>query len=111
MRALARRLAVLLSTHDIEQALRNADVVRLVLPTGELVAGAPEDLILAGVFERAFDARGYAFDPLAGGFQVRTTPTRRARVTGEGVPELWTRRALQRCGYLILDPTTDQCQT
>ncbi|GAA2801724.1 ABC transporter ATP-binding protein [Crossiella cryophila] len=101
----ATRLAVLLSTHDVELALRNADVVWLVLPGGSVVAGAPEDLVLDGVLERAFGGRDHTFDPLAGGFQVRAQTHGTARVTGAGdeLTEVWTRRALQRCGYRIDD--------
>mgnify|MGYP001798496804 CR=1 FL=1 len=41
-------LAVVVSTHDLELALRTADVVWLVMPGGELVTGAPEDVIVSG---------------------------------------------------------------
>ncbi|MGW0519764.1 ATP-binding cassette domain-containing protein [Crossiella sp. NPDC003009] len=101
----ATDLAVLLSTHDVELALRNADVIWLVLPGGGVVAGAPEDLVLDGVLERAFGGRDHTFDPLAGGFQVRAEVHGTARITGAGaeLAEVWTRRALQRCGYRIDD--------
>ena len=35
-------LAVIVSTHDLELALRTADVVWLLLPGGEVVTGAPK---------------------------------------------------------------------
>lgn len=110
LRGLARDtgMAVLLSTHDVELALRNADVVWLVLPdggpgSGTVVAGAPEDLVLDGVLDRAFGGRDHTFDPLAGGFQVRVRAHGTARVTGAGdaLAAVWTRRALERCGYRI----------
>ncbi len=41
-------LAVVVSTHDLELALRTADLVWLIMPGGELVTGAPEDIVLSG---------------------------------------------------------------
>ena len=46
--------AILLSTHDLDLALRNADRLWLLSADGELFDGAPEDLILNGAFERVF---------------------------------------------------------
>ncbi|HBL25840.1 MAG TPA: ABC transporter ATP-binding protein, partial [Acidobacteria bacterium] len=46
--------AVLLSTHDLELALRNADRLWLLPKGGPLVAGGAGELIESGVFERTF---------------------------------------------------------
>lgn len=39
-------VAIILSTHDLDLALRNADVIWLVSPGGELFVGTPEDVVL-----------------------------------------------------------------
>ena len=44
----AGQLAVVIATHDLELALRTADVVWLMMPGGEIVTGAPEDVVLGG---------------------------------------------------------------
>jgi iron complex transport system ATP-binding protein len=106
----AAGMAALLSTHDVELALRIADTIWLITPEGGFVTGAPEDLVLTGTFERAFPSADFAFDPLAGGFQVRHQHTRRARVHGNGLVELWTRRALERAGFVPVEPM-DSCAT
>jgi iron complex transport system ATP-binding protein len=48
------RLALVLSTHDLEPALRAADVVWLIMPDGQLHTGAPSELIARGCIEAAF---------------------------------------------------------
>jgi iron complex transport system ATP-binding protein len=47
-----RPLAVVVSTHDLELALRTADVIWLAMPGGGLVTGAPEDVVLSGGIDR-----------------------------------------------------------
>ncbi len=60
LRHLARErpLAVVASTHDLDLALRSADVVWLTMPNGELLAGSPEDVRVAGGIRQAFAAGG-----------------------------------------------------
>ena len=50
-------LAVVVSTHDLELALRTADVVWLLMPGGEVITGAPEDVMLSGAIATAFEGR------------------------------------------------------
>ncbi len=63
LRALAHSpgRAVLVSTHDLDVALRFADRLWLVAPGGELVTGEPEELVREGALVRTFGK-------LAGGF-------------------------------------------
>jgi iron complex transport system ATP-binding protein len=102
-----RRLAhdhgrtILLSTHDLELALRCADRVWLMPKGGRIVSGAPEDLILNGAFESVFAAEGVEFDRQAGHFRLHETTVGEAAVLGEGVVAAWTARALERLGYLV----------
>jgi iron complex transport system ATP-binding protein len=49
------RLAVVLSTHDLEPALRAADVVWLIMPGGRLLAGAATAVVAEGLVEAAFN--------------------------------------------------------
>ncbi|MBO9343739.1 MAG: ABC transporter ATP-binding protein, partial [Roseiflexus sp.] len=42
--------AMILSTHDLDLALRSADLLWLMAPGGGVHAGAPEDLVLGGAF-------------------------------------------------------------
>lgn len=108
--ALLKRLAregkeagrsVLLSTHDLDLALRTADRVWLV-HRGRVVSGAPEDLVLSGALQQAFAGDTVTFDDELGVFRV----VAEARV-GEilldatGSLGMWTRRALERAGFRV----------
>ena len=55
-------LAVIVSTHDLELALRTADIVCLVGSDGVLT-GAPDALIDSGAIAAAFSSANVRFDP------------------------------------------------
>ncbi len=50
--------AILLSTHDLDLALRAADQIWLLPKNGEFIVGSPESLVLNGAFEKAFASEG-----------------------------------------------------
>ena len=98
------RKAILLSTHDLDLALRCADRIYLLPSEGVLQSGAPEDLVLNGAFERAFQSDGVRFDADTGAF--RLTPERgraTVAVSGRGRRAYWTKRALERAGFQVRD--------
>lgn len=103
LRRLAREngQAILLSTHDLDLALRNADRLWLLSAGGELYDGAPEDLVLGGAFERVFSAEGVIFDRDRGSFHTREESCGLVLLRGEGAAAFWTRRALERVGYAV----------
>jgi iron complex transport system ATP-binding protein len=105
LRRLARDvgLAVLLSTHDLDLALRLADTLWLVTRDGRLVTGTPEDIILRGDLQASFASDEIAFDVEAGGFRLRTADGVNALIHGESIGSTLARRALEREGYHILD--------
>jgi len=91
--------AILLSTHDLDLALRSADTLWL-LAQGCIHVGAPEDLVISGAFEEAFRGEGVAFDRSSGAFSVEQASKQVIIVYGHGIPHTWTRRALERAGYI-----------
>ena len=103
LRRLAREngQAILLSTHDLDLALRNADRLWLLSADGALYDGAPEDLVLGGAFERVFAAEGVTFDRDLGSFHTREQSCGLVLLQGEGAAAIWTRRALERVGYAV----------
>jgi iron complex transport system ATP-binding protein len=103
LRGLARDegRTVLLSTHDLDLALRNADKVWLMDMDGSLCLGAPEDLVLSGAFARTFRGAGVTFDPYSGSFQVQGNEGGEVDLEGEGLPAVWTQRALERAGFRV----------
>lgn len=103
LRRLARESgrAVLLSTHDLDLALRMADRIWLLPRGGPLHVGAPEDLVLSGAFEAAFRGEGVAFDAYSGSFRGSAPAAGLVALRGTGLPALWTQRALERAGYCV----------
>lgn len=92
--------AIVISTHELELALRCAN--RLWLYDGQhLLDGAPEDLILSGDFTRIFAADDVVFDEAAGHFELRRPSDRSVALHGDGTRATWTRRALERGGIAI----------
>ena len=93
--------AVLLSTHDLDLALRGADRLWLLPSGGPIRAGMPEELVLDGAFQAAFESAGVEFDPHAGGFKFRQPVSGHIDLSGSGLPALWTQRALEREGFVV----------
>src|SRR4029077_12754199 len=67
-----RPLAVVVSTHDLELALRTADAIWLVMPGGEVITGAPEDVVLSGAIGQAFEGRQIRFHREGSSFRLLT---------------------------------------
>jgi iron complex transport system ATP-binding protein len=109
LKTLARETerAVLLSTHDLDLALRTADRIWLISQEGAVTLGAPEDLVLSGAFARVFAAEGVTFDSQSGSFDIAGENLGTVQVTGEGLALTWTRRALQREGYTSTSDIVD----
>lgn len=104
LRDLAHRThrAILLSTHDLDLALRSADRIWLLPYGGKLSAGVPEDLVLSGEFQSAFANLGVQFDVETGTFQTSQRAQQPVVLIGTGSRYIWTQRALERAGYSIV---------
>lgn len=110
LRELARtqQLAVVLSTHDLELALRVADRVWLMDPAGTLVDTVGEELMLSGRIGDMFGNDALRFDPASGMFELTGTDGDRAArgarvVAAEPVRSALT-RVLSREGWGIGEP-------
>ena len=110
--ALLRKLAhdsgkaILLSTHDLDLAVRNADRIWL-MTSGQVQIGMPESLVLNGAFERAFAREGIEFDEASGAFRPAYRPVREIKFSGSGLVAIWTGRALERIGYSVQSDGSD----
>ncbi len=111
--------SVLVSTHDLDLAIKTADVVWVLVPglrrpatdgtspdesaPAVLMEGAPEDLVLQSVFDCAFSTDRVRFDENDGSFSVIRRPRGAVHLTGSGVRRYWTERALRRVGIAVGD--------
>ncbi len=104
LRRLARdtNRALLLSTHDLDLALRTADTLWLLAPGGTMHVGAPEDLVLGGAFEATFASDGITFDRVQGHFRIHPPAQYRVALIGDGLVGEWTTRALERAGCQVV---------
>lgn len=103
LRRLAREqhLAILVSCHDLELALRFADQLWLIDATRGWHAGAPEDLVLDGSLAAAFARPGLRFDMELGEWHSESQTGTPIVLEGEGLTAIWTARALRRVGYEV----------
>ena len=104
-RSLARSSgkAVVLSTHDIDHALRYADLLWLMDKDHRFQTGAPEDLAMTGAIGRAFDGEGFRFDTDSGAFRSVETgmPFAIDFVGPEGAARSWAERLAERLGLVV----------
>jgi iron complex transport system ATP-binding protein len=104
LRALARETgcALLLSTHDLDLALRTADSLWLLASGGEFSAGTPETLVLNGAFDHVFHSDGLDFDQRTGQFRLHRPHAGRIGLRADGMEGVWTHRALERMGFDVV---------
>lgn len=95
------RKAVLLSTHELDLALKAADSLWLIDRQGRVVTGTPEDLVLDGTFEAVFAQDSFDFDRATGSFRLHEPSKGPIYLHGDAEGAFWTRRALQRSGYQV----------
>jgi cobalamin transport system ATP-binding protein len=93
--------SILLSTHDLDLALRSADRIWLLEKGRRLHTGAPEDLVLRNIFADAFASEGVKFNRERGAFEIGGPPHGEIGLIGDGEEAFWTTRALEREGYQV----------
>ncbi len=120
LKQLARqeRKAIVMSTHELDLALQAADRIWLMSPnestSGEwsvdMVSGIPEALVLDGQLEKAFKRNGFEFDRHSGSFRIHDDSAGTIGLVGEGTEAFWTRRALERLGFQVVDDSSVACR-
>ncbi len=102
---------ILLSTHELDLALQTADTIWLMHRESKLIKGTPEDLVIRGSFENVFRGNAFDFDKYTGSFKVKHQSKGEISLSGDqGVPFLWTKRALERDGYRVKHQNTSPVQ-
>lgn len=109
LRRLAREenLAIVISTHDLELALRMADTLWLVADRRRLHTGTPEDMILAGSIASTFQGESIRFHPEERAFRMVTGARGHAVVQGEGLQAILAAAVLEREGYQVVADAPD----
>lgn len=94
-------IAVLMSTHDLESALRTSDHIWLMTPGGHLHGDTPEQIVADGLISEVFDSPVATFVPAEGTFISVHAPSekRRARVDLTGSEREAVLRQVRREGW------------
>jgi len=117
--ARSRGLCIVMSSHDLDLAMRFADRMVLLDGKGGVTEGVPETLALSGAVESAFATAGVRFDLESGGFAVEPETCAPICCLGDCLEAQWTRRALHRMGYelrgevfprIVVDLYEDACR-
>ncbi|MEG1586258.1 MAG: ABC transporter ATP-binding protein, partial [Bacteroidales bacterium] len=93
--------AILLSTHDLEQALLSSDKLWLLSKKGGLTCGSPEDLIFNNSINHLFDHRSIQLDKLSGSFRRKSTDKQKFKIIANPEYTFWIRNLLNRFDYGI----------
>lgn len=103
--AVEENRAILLSTHDIEQALVLADRLWLLSSSGGLECGVTEDLILGNRMDTLFCERPHIkFDLMHGGFSPEVSGEKFIVLrAADEILRHWAQNALNRHHYFCLD--------
>ena len=96
--AVEQHKAILLSTHDLDLAIRTCDCLWLQEKGHAMLCGTPEDLILNGSFEVFFGKDGFTFDRSTGKLTA-VKPLNPIGLEGESDVVCWVGNALIRNGY------------
>ena len=89
---------VIFSTHDLSLALTESDKIWMVVDK-KIEEGSPEDLIIAGKFDKLFNKDVITFDREKGEYILKKIVHGKIGVVGDPSNCLMTSRALHRIGY------------
>ena len=96
-----KQKTIVLSSHDLNIALREVDKLWIITEDNNF-QGAPEDAVLKGWLEKLFKNQHIGFDLQEGEYFFKKEFKAKVKVEGEGLPLIWTLRALNRAGYQIV---------
>lgn len=98
--AVEQRKAILLSTHEVEHALVQADRLWLLTPQG-MTCGTPEDLVLGHHLDRLFPQSDLKFDYYQGTFRPPFAGSRHiCLIAPDATLRHWAFNALSRQGFV-----------
>ncbi len=105
LRKLAREnnKTILLSTHDLEQALISSDKLLLLSRTEGIREGIPEDLIFSGELDKLFSHNRINFNIKAGSFVMTPDCGKMISITGNEDTAHWIENLIRRYGFIRVD--------
>ena len=103
LRSLSRKMgkSILVATHELDLALQTADLIWLATGDNKIKTGIPEDLVLEGSFDEVFQFKG--FDLKTGKVDHEAHRKKEVQLLGTNYSFLWTKNALERSGYDVVE--------
>jgi iron complex transport system ATP-binding protein len=89
------------ATHELDLALQTADLIWLATGDKKIKTGIPEDLVLEGAFDEVFQFKG--FDLKTGKVDHEAHRKKEVQLLGTNYSFLWTKNALERSGYDVVE--------
>jgi iron complex transport system ATP-binding protein len=74
----------------------------------KVLTGIPEDLVLDESFDKIFQLKG--FDLKTGKIKHQIRQSMKIKLEGDGATYLWTKNALERCGYEVSEEGSEVIQ-
>jgi iron complex transport system ATP-binding protein len=99
---------IIFSTHDLNVAMSQSDKIWL-MHGDKITEGAPEDLSLAGAFDHLFDSSAVRYNPENGTYSFTGTDRGEVNVSGEGIMFHYTKKALNRAGFSVVESSIVPC--
>ncbi|MBN2236371.1 MAG: ABC transporter ATP-binding protein [Bacteroidales bacterium] len=93
-----KKIGVIISTHDLEIALKTADQIWLMRANQTIKTGIPEDLVLDGAIAASFSNEVLTFDLNTAHFSYTYQTKNLINCIGNQVQDEWLKRALVRKG-------------
>ena len=92
--------SILIATHELDLALQSADRLWLAGYNSPVISGFPEDMVLNDSIDRVFELKGF---DLKTGHLKKLSLGKKVALQGSGYQYLWTKNALERNGYEIVE--------
>jgi iron complex transport system ATP-binding protein len=92
---------IIYSTHDLQGAIGEADLVWMMLQSG-FISDAPEDLALNGHFQQLLANTDVVFELETGLFKNYHQSYRNIAIEGQSESLLWTQRLVERLGFKVV---------
>jgi len=99
---------IIFSTHDLNVAMSQADKIWLILDDG-MDEGAPEDLMLRGVFDHLFDSSSVQYNPENGTYSFSSDNRGEIYLSGSGIMLHYSKKALIRAGFTVIEGSSEPC--
>jgi len=96
---------VIFSGHDLSLIMAQSDRIWMIAE-GKIYDGSPEDMVLKGFMNKLFDDNDFIFSESDATFRIKKEFKSEVRIIGDGINRLWTEKAVNRAGFVVVNHET-----